>query len=44
MTDQKKKIIIQEGNIPLLCAIEIGNVPVSRELLLSSTQVGLPEM
>ena len=30
---------LQEGNIPLLCAIEIGNVPVARELLLSSTQV-----
>ena len=29
----------KEGNIPLLCAIEIGNVPVARELLLSSTQV-----
>ena len=28
----------KEGNIPLLCAIEIGNVPVARELLLSSTQ------
>ena len=28
----------KDGNIPLLCAIEIGNVPVARELLLSSTQ------
>ena len=29
----------KEGNIPLFCAIEIGNVSVARELLLSSTQV-----
>ena len=28
----------KDGNIPLLCAIEIGNVPVARELLLSHTQ------
>ena len=31
----------KEGNIPLFCAIEIGNVSVARELLLSSTQVRL---
>ena len=29
----------QEGNIPLFSAIEVGNLSVSRELLLTHTQV-----